>query len=485
MPEALATAPHRAVTGSVLVEDRKKGRVWVAAYFRADGRKVRKTLGMAWVRESGERTPRGAIVWRGRSGPKPSSKHLTPKEAASALEVILAEERASPTVQRPGARHRTLDDVLVAWLTHSRVQGVSPSTYRSYVSIANGLRERLGRSTRVAALTKDQIARLQSEMLSDGRARSTAHHHLTALRHALEIAVGDGWINRNPSDGVAIVPLRKSEPDFNVLEPSQVEAAASAVALLPDDEIPRMRNGQPWVALEAGVRRTRQLWSEIVRFAAFTGLRMGELRALKWIDVDHRGSALRVARNAPATEPAGTDTRAPKSGRARSVPLMPQALACLERVSKLGHPTGPNDLVFPSLGGGLFDAGRVRAAFYRGLRDAGFGYLREKENPMTFHDLRHTFGTIAARIFPLADVQAYLGTPTSAPPCDTRTTSRARTPRDALPRRSPRTVAERRRDSDLAAARHGVLQHLAHRREMEDPSSSELHGGQSAASRQG
>jgi integrase len=430
------------VTGSVLVEDRKKGRVWVAAYFRADGRKVRKTLGMAWARDSGERTPRGAIVWRGRSGPKPSNKHLTPREAAAALEAILATERASPTIQRPGARHRTLDDVLAAWLAHSRdVQGVSPSTYRSYSSIANAIRNRLGGSTRVAALTKDHIARLQSDMLTDGRARSTVHHHLTALRHALEIAVGDGWINTNPSDGVAVVPLRKTEPDFNVLEPSQVEAVASAIALLPDDEIPCMRNGQPWVSLEASVRCTRLLWSEIVRFAAFTGLRLGELRALKWIDVDHGGSALRVARNAPATEPAGTDARAPKSGKARSVPLMPQALECLERVSKLGHATGPNDLVFPSLSGGLFDAGRVRASFYRGLEDAGLGYLREKDNPMTFHDLRHTFGTIAARIFPLADVQAYLGH------ADIGTTMR-------YAHHVPRTDAARRLAEAFATDRH-------------------------------
>jgi integrase len=410
MAEASTHVARRAVTGSVLVEERKKGRVWIAAYFRADGRKVRKTLGPAWVRDSGARTPRGATVWRAGSGPKPSDEHLTPKEAAAALEALLARERAAPSSKKAGARHRTLEDVLAAWLAHSRsVQGVSPSTYRGYMSIANMARQRLNGSTRIATMSKDDFVRLQNDMLEEGKARATVHHHLTALRHACELAVGDGWLDANPSDGLAIVPLPKVEPDFNVLEPSQVEAVAAAMAVLPDDEIPLMRNGQPFVSLEAAVRRTRLLWSELVRFAAYTGLRLGELRALKWIDIDQRSSALRVARNAPATAPAGSDPRAPKSGKARSVPLMPQALECLERVSKLGHPTGPNDLVFPSLGGGLFDAGRVRTAFYRGLEDTGLGYLREKDNPITIHDLRHTFGTIAARIFPLADVQAYLG----------------------------------------------------------------------------
>jgi hypothetical protein len=69
------------VTGSVLVQERKKGRVWIAADFRADGRNVRKTLGLAWVRDSGTRTPRGATVWRTGSGPKPSDEHLTPASA--------------------------------------------------------------------------------------------------------------------------------------------------------------------------------------------------------------------------------------------------------------------------------------------------------------------------------------------------------------------------------------------------------------------
>lgn len=305
--------------------------------------------------------------------------------------------------------------------------GVSPSTYRGYVSIANMAGQRLNGSTRIATMAKDDFVRLQNDMLEAGKARATVHHHLTALRHAFELAVGDGWLDANPSDGLAIVPLPKVEPDFNVLEPSQVEAVAAAMAVLPDDEIPLMRNGQPFVSLEAAVRRTRLLWSELVRFAAYTGLRLGELRALKWIDIDQRSSALRVARNAPATAPAGSDPRAPKSGKARSVPLMPQALECLERVSKLGHPTGPNDLVFPSLGGGLFDAGRVRTAFYRGLEDTGLGYLREKDNPITIHDLRHTFGTIAARIFLLPTCRRTLGTPISARRCATHTTCRGRT----------------------------------------------------------
>jgi integrase len=57
----------------------------------------------------------------------------------------------------------------------------------------------------------------------------------------------------------------------------------------------------------------------------------------------------------------------------------------------------------------MLESGRVRAAFYRGLASAGLERLRQKDNPMTFHDLRHTFGTLAVRKLPVTDVQAYMG----------------------------------------------------------------------------
>jgi integrase len=49
--------------------------------------------------------------------------------------------------------------------------------------------------------------------------------------------------------------------------------------------------------------------------AAFTGLRMGELLALRWHDVDFAGSAVRVR----ASHSAGHLTT-PKSGKVRAVP---------------------------------------------------------------------------------------------------------------------------------------------------------------------
>jgi hypothetical protein len=52
--------------------------------------------------------------------------------------------------------------------------------------------------------------------------------------------------------------------------------------------------------------------------------------------------------------------------------------------------------------GGPFDDGEVRSEFYEALKRAELGHLRDKDDPIVFHDLRHTFGTLGAAIWPLA-----------------------------------------------------------------------------------
>lgn len=51
----------------------------------------------------------------------------------------------------------------------------------------------------------------------------------------------------------------------------------------------------------------------------------------------------------------------------------------------------------------------VRNSFYDALAAVGLGSLRVGEDPIVFHDLRHTFGTLAVQAFPLTDVKAYMG----------------------------------------------------------------------------
>jgi len=116
---------------------------------------------------------------------------------------------------------------------------------------------------------------------------------------------------------------------------------------------------------------------------------------------------LHVRRNLPA----GTsDEDTPKSHRVRSVPLSDQAVVALDGLSRREHFTGDDDLVFGSVVGKHLSDDVVRDAFYVALEDAGLGHLRAKDDPIVWHDLRHTMGTLCATSgIDLRRIQAWMG----------------------------------------------------------------------------
>jgi integrase len=110
--------------------------------------------------------------------------------------------------------------------------------------------------------------------------------------------------------------------------------------------------------------------------AAFTGLRMGELLALRWRDVDFAGSTIRVRASY-----AGSALTTPKSGKVRAVPLAPDVAAALAQLGRREHWVGEDDLVFVGETGSYLDGSALRRRYKEAL---GRASLR----PLRFHDLR-------------------------------------------------------------------------------------------------
>ncbi|MHB1859799.1 MAG: tyrosine-type recombinase/integrase [Solirubrobacteraceae bacterium] len=131
--------------------------------------------------------------------------------------------------------------------------------------------------------------------------------------------------------------------------------------------------------------------------AAFTGLRMGELLALRWRDVDLAQSVLRVR----ASYGLGQVT-APKSGKVRSVPLAPDVAQALAKLRGREHFTEEDDLVFVGAAGSHIDGSALRRRYKAALRRAGL-------RPLRFHDLRHTFGTRMIAKADIRRVQEWMG----------------------------------------------------------------------------
>jgi integrase len=131
--------------------------------------------------------------------------------------------------------------------------------------------------------------------------------------------------------------------------------------------------------------------------AAFTGLRRGEVLALRWRDVDFGGSVIRVR----ASYSAGVVT-APKSGKVRSVPMAPDVAEALARLSARGHSTGDDDLVFVGDHRSYVDPRALTRRYEMALKRARLRRLR-------FHDLRHTFGTRMIGKADIRRVQEWMG----------------------------------------------------------------------------
>jgi integrase len=108
--------------------------------------------------------------------------------------------------------------------------------------------------------------------------------------------------------------------------------------------------------------------------AAFTGLRMGELLALRWRDVDFAGRTIRVR----ASHYLGQLTT-PKSGRVRAVPMAPDVAAALARLAQREHSIGDDDLVFAGEAGGYLDGSALRRRYKAALAAAGLRLLRFHE----------------------------------------------------------------------------------------------------------
>jgi integrase len=349
-------------TGYVRIIERKSGPVAYAKLKLPDGTQPQRRLGNVWTKRT-----------------RPPEGYLTRGMAEARLAAILAGDDALVNIAPSHVTFVQACDEHLRYLEHDKQR--KRSTIRDARSTINAhLLPEFGKDTPVEEITTSSIDAYRDRLLAGKLAHRTVQKTLTLLGGILGRAKRKGWITINPADDVEKVTVRHTD-EFNVLSIEQVLAVARAAS--------------------------SDMLAAMFTVAAFTGLRQGELLALRWRHVDFANRILHVRRNLPS----GTfqeDT--PKSHRVRSVPLSDQAIVALDGLSRREHFTDPADLVFPNdVGGHLLDD-VVRDAFYEALDGAGLGHLRAQEHPIVMHDLRHSFGTTcAAKGIDLRRIQAWMG----------------------------------------------------------------------------
>ena len=134
-------------------------------------------------------------------------------------------------------------------------------------------------------------------------------------------------------------------------------------------------------------------WRTMILVALRTGMRMGELLGLRWIDVDLSAGRINVRQNYVMGH-----LGPPKSGKSREIPLGDDVIEAL-RAHR--HERGP--LVFCDAAGNHLTAGLLGWPLKRALKRAGL-------RAIGWHKLRHSFAShLAMRGVPLKVIQELLG----------------------------------------------------------------------------
>ena len=278
------------------------------------------------------------------------------------------EETRGLDVARAG--EYTTGQWLEVWFNDYAMLKVRPSshqTYRGYLD--HHIKPYIG-NIPLTKLSSLDLQRLYKKLLSDGRvdrieskkqpkglSAKTVRNIHQIISSALKLAVEQKLIARNPAEGCALPKVERKE-----MQTLPVEQLTSFLR----------------EAKESGVY-------EMYYIDLATGLRRGELLGLKWSDIDLEKGDLRVQRQIGRINGKIIEMPLKTKNAYRTLPLSTEAIDVLMQQRRK---TGNSEWVFPSPTGGPMSPDSVLHMLHRVLKRAGLPKVR-------FHDLRHTFATLA------------------------------------------------------------------------------------------
>lgn len=329
---------------------------------------------MAHVRTLTRSDGSSAYEVRWRQAGRFRQRTLTTKRAAERFALRVEDEvEQGNSTDIYVKRSKTLADVIAASMQASaprlkpKTIGGYEAAYRLHVLPTFGTR-------RIVSITSQEVEAWVQSLTAKGMAPASVRGTFVALTKAMKYAQRHDLIVKNPCTGTPLPGIPKNEMRF--LSPDEVELLACHL----DEHSP---------------------YGLIVRFAAYTGLRTGEIAGLQIRDVNLLKRVLRVDRQLQRVSGTGLVYTSPKTDNAhRFVPLRRSLTEELSHFltshPRRDEPTAP---LWPGRQKGGervadFDRFMDPASFYRYyLKPAagavGLGSVRA-------HDLRHTYAAIAA-----------------------------------------------------------------------------------------
>jgi integrase len=370
--------PHN--TGSFRPEKRVKGIVWYGQVRikQADGKtkqveRVLRNIDGSYAQTSGEKE---ASIRRLRSELEDAvaQQEVSPKVDTS---ITLREAGERYLGQLDALKRATMQDYWIYLRRH--LTGPQSETRRGTRPIKS---PPFFADRTLVSITRADVYAYIAQKSSEGLKPRTLEGHLTLLSAVYRFARDEGWATGNP-----VPPRRKwprpDDPDEIEEDPHDAHSSEELHAVLRSCE--------------------NEFDRTLFMTAYYTGMRLGELQALMWPEVQF-GRAKHGLIVVKRSWSRGAQTT-PKSRKTRELPMtltLAQALARLEQTPSLA---ALDDRVFAQQETGkVLDEGWIRKRFLEAQERAGVHIIR-------LHDTRSTYATLlwSSGNSSLASVQAKLG----------------------------------------------------------------------------
>jgi len=186
------------------------------------------------------------------------------------------------------------------------------------------------------------------------------------LTGSFELGVRRSVLTRSPMDGLAKSerPSPRNKTRIVVLDAAAIEKLVAA----------------------GGSTR----WRAALALAAYAGLRIGEVRALRWADIDLDAGVIHIRRSMLRD---GTPKTPKTDAGARSIPLLPALRRRLVGWKIEAPHSGPADLVLGTADGKPIAERNANRALATAKTAAKLG---EVDGRLSWHSLRHAFASLCA-----------------------------------------------------------------------------------------
>jgi integrase len=307
-----------------------------------------------------KRVRAGGVVWVARVSETVAGRRMRVSRTFPTLTLARQWRRAKQSEIERGTRlggsPETLREALDTFLAGAEAGAIrtrtgrayKPSTLRGYQQAARDVAAGPLGAARIAKITRRDVQTLVDEMVAAGKDASTVRNLLKPLQAVLRRAVEDGLLVVNPTLGLRL---------------PAVEGKRERIAT-PDEAERLLKVLEP--------SRERLIWA----LAFYSGLRLGELRGLRWADVDEPAGVIRVERALDA-QGSVIDVKS-RAGR-RTVPI----------VARLGQELAET----PRKGALVLGDVDDRPPSMSLARAAQRVWAREGLEAIGLHEARHTFAS--------------------------------------------------------------------------------------------